>query len=336
MTAMSVMGVDGGGSKTLIALADASGTVTRLVGGGGINPIDNPLWLDDFGALFKSFGCDPAVVARGVAAMPAYGEIDDLPKAQDKGLDALFGSVPHRVVNDVDAAHFGAFAGGAGILMLSGTGSMVWARDESGTPSRVGGWGGAFGDEGSAYWIGLRAVTLTSRALDGRIDALVLVEAVFGFLGLDRSRPQDGLMGWHAGLRHPRAEIAALAVVVDHLAAEGDPTALAILDEAAGHLAAHVFAISRRWGTAAPVWSYAGGTFASRILLDALSQKIGTPPRRPVLPPIGGALLRAAKDLDWPVDQAWIGRLAASIANNAPSTRGPAEPVNKPREQSHA
>ena len=67
MTAMSVMGVDGGGSKTLIALADASGTVTRLVGGGGINPIDNPLWLDDFGALFKSFGCDPAVVARGVA-----------------------------------------------------------------------------------------------------------------------------------------------------------------------------------------------------------------------------------------------------------------------------
>jgi glucosamine kinase len=336
MTATSVMGVDGGGSKTLLALADASGTLTKLVAGGGINPIDNPLWLDDFGKLFKAFGCDPAVVAGGVAAMPAYGEIDALTKAQDKGLDMLFGTVPHRVVNDVDAAHFGAFAGGAGILMLSGTGSMVWARDDNGTSSRVGGWGGAFGDEGSAYWIGLRTVTLCSRALDGRIGAPALVEAVFGFLKLDRTHPQDGLMGWHATLQHPRAEIAALAVVVDRLAAEGDATALAILDEAAAHLAAHVFAISRRSGNSAPVWSYAGGTFASGILLDGLTKKIGTPPRRPMLPPIGGALLRAAKDLDWPVDQAWIGRLAASIENNALPTRGPAADVNKPREQSHA
>ena len=336
MTALSVMGVDGGGSKTLMALADASGTVTKFAAGSGINPIDNPHWLDEFGILFKSFGCDPAVVAGGVAAMPAYDEIDELTKAQDEGLATLFGAVPHRVVNDVDAAHFGAFAGGPGILMLSGTGSMVWARDERGTSSRVGGWGGAFGDEGSAYWIGMRAISLTSQALDGRIEAPALVEALFALLKLDRNSPHNGLMGWHAGLRHPRAEIAALAVMVDRLAGHGDPTALAILDDAAAHLAAHVLAVSRRWGTAAPVWSYAGGTFASRILLDGLTKKIGIPPRRPVLPPIGGALLRAAKDLDWPVDQAWIERLAASIENNAPSTRGPAGDVNKPREQSHA
>ena len=90
MTAASVMGVDGGGSKTLLALADASGAVTKLVAGGGINPIDNPFWLDDFGALFNAFGCDPVVVARGVAAMPAYGEIDALTKAQDRGLPRQF------------------------------------------------------------------------------------------------------------------------------------------------------------------------------------------------------------------------------------------------------
>jgi len=50
-----------------------------------------------------------------------------------------------------------------------------------------------------------------------------------------------------------------------------------------------------------------------RVLREAVASRIGNPPRPPLLPPIGGALLAAAQHLDWQTQPAWIERLAASI-----------------------
>ena len=69
-------------------------------------------------------------------------------------------------MNDVEAAFVGAFAGRPGVLLLAGTGSMAWGSDGT-RQVRTGGWGEGFGDEGSAYWIGRRALGLASQALDG-------------------------------------------------------------------------------------------------------------------------------------------------------------------------
>ncbi|MGO7741112.1 N-acetylglucosamine kinase, partial [Rhizobium johnstonii] len=51
-----------------------------------------------------------------------------------------------RVLNDVDGAHLGAFAGEPGILILSGTGSMAWVRNSKCQSARTGGWGDLIGD----------------------------------------------------------------------------------------------------------------------------------------------------------------------------------------------
>jgi hypothetical protein len=45
-----------------------------------------------------------------------------------------------------------------------------------------------------------------------------------------------------------------------------------------------------------------------------MAARIGRAPTPPRLPPIGGALLAAAQHLGWQPDEAWIGRLAASLA----------------------
>jgi N-acetylglucosamine kinase len=109
-----------------------------------------------------------------------------------------------------------------------------------------------------------------------------------------------------------------LAVVVDRLADTGEKVAVNIIDEAVEHLAAHVDAAWRRMnGDSQVPWSYAGGVFASHRTLMLLSRRLGSEPRAPRLPPIGGALLRAARELEWPVDEAWIERLGASIAKRA-------------------
>ncbi|MBN9431505.1 MAG: N-acetylglucosamine kinase [Bosea sp.] len=317
MTGSLVLGIDGGGSKTLIALADRDGTVVATSGGSGINPMDRPDWRGALDAMLAPYRERLPEIGAVVAGLPAYGELPPLSAEQERAIADFFGERPQRVVNDVEAAHIGAFAGGPGVLILSGTGSMAWARDAAGHSLRVGGFGEAIGDEGSAHWIGITAIACASRAMDGRIDAPDFLAAFIAHLGLDPASPQDGLIAWRASVEHARSEIAALARLVDTLAERGEPTALAILDSAAAHLATHVEAARRRIGDPALPWSTAGGTFASRLLRERTAARIGSEPLPPRLPPIGGALLGAARDLDWPVDEAWIGRLAASIENNA-------------------
>ena len=72
-----------------------------------------------------------------------------------------------RVVTDGDIALEAAFAGGSGIVVSVGTGSIVVARATDGTTHRAGGWGYLLGDEGSGYAIGLGGLRAVTRALDG-------------------------------------------------------------------------------------------------------------------------------------------------------------------------
>jgi N-acetylglucosamine kinase-like BadF-type ATPase len=306
-----ILGIDGGGSKAIVALADRSGRIIEVSRGAGINPIDNRAWRQSLEAQLRPFA-GQASLAGVAAALPAYGEVEAISADQRAVIAAAFGRVPQRVLNDVDAAQIGAFAGGAGILILSGTGSMAWARDDAGQSHRVGGWGETIGDEGSAHWIGRRVLGLVSQSIDGRAPPTRLVDALFDHLGLDRSDPINGLEGWVSRLTNPRSKIAALAPIASRLADAGEPGAVTILEQAADELARHIRTIAMRAGTRL-AWSYAGGAFGSRMLREAVAARVGTPPRPPLLPPIGGALLAAAQHLDWPVRAAWVECLVASI-----------------------
>ena len=310
MTDGLLLGIDGGGSKVLVALADRTGRIVRLARGGGVNPMDNRNWRADLETQLASFVGEPGLAAVG-AALPAHGEVDHISQAQCAVIAEAFPGVPQTVINDVDAAHIGALVGGPGILILSGTGSMAWARDDAGASYRVGGWGDVIGDEGSSHWIGRRALSLISQSLDGRAPSTALVDAAFAYLGLDRSQPVSSLEGWVEGLSNPRAGVASLAVAVDRVAEAGDPAARALIGEAADELVKHVGTIARHCSPGAD-WTYAGGAFASRVLLDAVTERIGRPPVPPRFPPIGGALLAAAKILGWPIDAAFVERLAVA------------------------
>lgn len=306
-----ILGIDGGGSKALLALADRTGRILGLSQGEGINPVDNRAWRSGFEARLRPFAGE-AGLAGVAAALPAYGEVEEISADQRGVIATAFGKIPQRILNDVDAAHIGAFAGGAGILILSGTGSMAWARDAAGRSHRVGGWGETIGDEGSGHWIGRRVLGLVSQSIDGRAAPTPLVDGVFEQLGIERSEPMNALEGWVSRLTRPRAEISALAPIAARLAETGDPGAAALIEQAAEELARHVATIARQAGDDL-AWSYAGGMFASRALREAVTRRIGRAPQPPRLPPIGGALLAAAQHLDWPVHSAWIDSLAASI-----------------------
>jgi N-acetylglucosamine kinase-like BadF-type ATPase len=71
-----------------------------------------------------------------------------------------------EVVGDMEIALEAAFGKGPGVIVIAGTGSIVFGRDAQGKVARAGGWGFAISDEGSAHWIGLAAVRAVLRAAD--------------------------------------------------------------------------------------------------------------------------------------------------------------------------
>ncbi|WP_182086142.1 BadF/BadG/BcrA/BcrD ATPase family protein [Aureimonas sp. ME7] len=305
-----ILGIDGGGSKVLVALADRSGRIRRTARGGGVNPMDNPGWRDELERHLLPFRDEPNLSAVA-AALPAYGEVARLSALQRDAIAQLFPKVRHAVLNDVEGAHLGAFAGQPGILVLSGTGSMSWARDAAGVSARAGGWGHILGDEGSSHWIGQKALNLVGQSLDARAPETALASILFDRLGLDRSDPINALGDWVTTLGNPRAEIAAISVIVDEVAQGGDAGAIGLIEEAAHELAKHFHAVASHCGARAD-WTHAGGTFASALLLEAVARRIGRPPVAPKLPPVGGALVAAARLLDWQVDERWLTHVAAS------------------------
>ena len=306
-------GIDGGGSKTLVAMADTTGQVRALTRGKPTSPLESATWSTKLAEQTRALAENPDLLAVA-AALPAYGEVEAVSAAQEQVIAELFGAVPQRVLNDVDAAHIGAFAGGAGILILAGTGSMAWARDEAGASHRTGGWGEVVGDEGSGYWIGRQVLGAVSKSIDGRTGPTSLVEGVFALLGLDRNDRVNQLEGWASRLAEPRTQIASLAPVALAHAGRGDVAARAIVDAAADELAAHVRMLEQKLAVPAMAWSYAGGLFESVVLRAAVVERIGRPPCLPLLPPIGGALLAAAQHAGLPTTDTFVARLARSLA----------------------
>lgn len=305
-----ILGLDGGGSHTRFALADRDAAVIMTGRGETVDPFaQSATWPDRLADALRQVNGFRDRVAAATLGLPCHGEVAEVSERQRAIAEQLI-EAPHDVVNDVQAAFDGALVGAPGVLLLSGTGSMAWAGDGS-RQIRAGGWGETFGDEGSAHWIGREALSEVTRALDGRQNGRDFARTLLGCLGVEA----DGLLAWcHA---HPsrRAAIAGVASTVDQLAEAGDAQASALLIRAADHLMDHASACAAALGFEPPFrWSYAGSVFHSRTVMMRLRDRLGSAPSEPRLPPVGGALLRAARLAGWTVDDAWIDRLAASLA----------------------
>ncbi len=72
------------------------------------------------------------------------------------------------VVNDALVALEAGAPGEAGVVIISGTGSIAYGRNRRNEGARAGGWGHVLGDEGSGFWIGRAAMRAVLREADRR------------------------------------------------------------------------------------------------------------------------------------------------------------------------
>lgn len=307
-----VLGIDSGGTKTAVAFARRDGSVLAFDTHPSLDPTADAAWPATLETVLASQGDRIDRLAAAAFGLPFHGEVAAYSARQSEVCSNLL-SVPVIVDNDVRIAFDGAFAGKGGALILAGTGSMAWAsRNGADDPHvRVGGWGDAFGDEGSAFWIGRESLALVSREVDGRADKSGFSDAILAALGI----APDELIAWCYGLDNRRAAFAGLSATTARLAEDGHDAARAILERAGDALAETLLAAWRQVaGAETARWSHAGGVMASAIVVERIAERVGSTPIERRLPPIGGALYRAAVHAGWPADERWLDALAASLA----------------------
>lgn len=255
-----VIGVDAGGTKTTVLVADGDKLIARSAGTGGAIRPGRALQaasritmairraLTDAGLLH---GDVLVVGAAGAGREPERGELRESLRMERLAEKVL-------VIGDLDIALEAAFGTTPGIVIVSGTGSIAVARDHAGAIHRRGGYGWQMGDEGSGYAIASSAIHALGKAADGRGPVTSLTDAV---LAAGPSKTFDELVRWSTAVEP--GEIAALAPVVFATAAAGDTVALGIVDAAAAELAALADALLHAFPGKAPVrFAFTGGNLA--------------------------------------------------------------------------
>src|SRR5207237_4016708 len=120
-----------------------------------------------------------------------------------------------------------------GIVVIAGTGSIVYGRNAQHVAARAGGWGHILGDEGSGYWIGREALAAVMRADDGRGPETRLTGDVLEHFNIT-STSQLPRIVYDREL--PRMSVAALGPIVQQAREQGDVVAMRILEHAADEL----------------------------------------------------------------------------------------------------
>ena len=229
------LGIDGGGTKTTGFLADRAGCILAKAESGASNyhavgeertkkvlsDVVSQL-IADANAVLESCTC-----CLGLAGVASSVDRHVIGRICDE-----IGLPGNRILtHDAQVALVGGAEELSGVIIIAGTGSIVYGMNAAGQEVQAGGWGHLLGDEGSGYDIARRALQAVSRAADGRGVPTRLSSLMLETLELSQPR---NLIPWMHSVS--KDKVARLAGVVFDAANADDSVAQGILDEAADEL----------------------------------------------------------------------------------------------------
>jgi N-acetylglucosamine kinase-like BadF-type ATPase len=282
---MHVIGIDAGGTKTVCLVADERGDVVAESRGPGANlhsageaVVERTLRgvIDD---AIGGRAIAPSAICLGMAGIDREDEA--------RVIHGIMRHIGHRsrivVVNDALIALVAGAKDAPGIVIIAGTGSIVYGRDQRGEAARAGGWGHMIGDEGSGYWIGKESLAAVMRAADGRGPATELTAVMLDHFDVgDVSRLPRIVYDRES----PRVAVAALGPIVQSAADHGDAVAMRILERAAEELVLAARSVATRLEMRGDPFTFflAGGVFrvVPRLAAELRPRLVEVAPRSQV------------------------------------------------------
>ncbi|ROP38864.1 N-acetylglucosamine kinase [Saccharothrix texasensis] len=299
-----VLAIDGGNSKTAVALVDVDGRVLAQVRGPGASPqhLGVARSLEVFDRLVREVAGRAGVAGGGVIAThtAAYLAGADLPEEERElraAVEAQGWSGTSAVGNDTFALLRAGTADGIGVAVVCGAGINCVAVAPDGRTHRFPALGHISGDWGGGGHLGSEALWLAVRAEDGRGEPTALLDAVVAHYGT--ATVAEAVRRLHLG--EVEFDPNALCPVLFEVAAGGDAVARSVVDRLVEEvvLLARV-SLTRLELLAEPVDVVLGGgvlTGTGGVVVDAVAARLGAvaPVARvrvvDVPPVVGAALL---------------------------------------------
>ncbi|MGI6355487.1 MAG: hypothetical protein GX937_04525 [Lentisphaerae bacterium] len=294
-----VVGLDGGGSKCAAMLVDASGTVRGMGLGGSTHILYScpEAVMESIQTAFSQACAGTSLTSDDL--MISCGIPQELVStlAQQTGM----GGCEARSEYELGMA---AAMKSHGILVLAGTGSVVYGGSTEGEYTCIGGQGPLFADEGSGFHIGQLGLRAAFRSHYNAKRRTILAQTLPALYGVSDLRELFTLL-YRENTKGVRRLIARAAVGVNAAAEDGDQVAIGVLRRAACELALLLPDVVDKVNLRqADVPMVASGSVALNSAIywrefcaAAARLAPNLTPLQPRLPPVGGAALLGLRKL---------------------------------------
>lgn len=314
------LGVDGGQSHTEAVIADEGGVILGRGLGGASNHAEQPGGRQRLrNAISGSVG-----QALAVANLPQQLEETVFASAhfgmtggadyKEEIIGEIVKAETFTVNHDAPAALFGATSGQPGVVVIAGTGSVVYSENHRGETAKIGGLGYLFSDEGSGFWLALQVIKLAIKEQDDLIPPAGLQQLVLDFFG--RQKIREVTNDFYFG-KMSRYDLASFAKRAHEAAEAGNVVIQDQIKFGARVLVESVRSAAGRLGFRDnfPV-AGVGGMFRARLMRKYFSEILRDVPgavfTEPRFNPAIGALLLAYKQAKIEIDEALLTNLEKS------------------------
>jgi N-acetylglucosamine kinase-like BadF-type ATPase len=307
-----VLAIDGGNSKTDVALVASDGTLLASARGPGINAhevgVDQTVLILD--AVVKQAAAQlsgryrldrSGWIAQHTVACLANADLPDEEAEHAAAVQAQGWSATATVVNDTFAILRAGLPDAAephwGVAVVCGAGINCVGVAPDGRVTRYLALGTISGDWGGGYGLGLEVLWHAMRAEDGRGRDTLLAGYLTSHFGVERV--EEITIGIHKG-KIPDDDLIVLAPVLLQASDEGDPVARTVVNRLADEISVMAITAMRRLGLTAlatPV-ILGGGVITARnpLLMDGILRRLAeAAPAAAVrvidVPPVAGAAL---------------------------------------------
>lgn len=274
-----ILGFDCGATNSKCAVADSDGKILITLTGGPANFLvigtdaasENILSL--INECKEKLNFSYSEIKSIVIGAAGAGRKDDAKKLQNSLQKSAGknGITLHSitVVSDAHIALEGAFPKKPGSILIAGTGSIIYGKDNDGSIYRAGGFGRIIGDEGSGFSIGRKALQKVAKYYDEYGENSDIISMLARKYEINSSEQLINKV------YKENFEIASIAELVLDAASNDDLVALTILEEETDELIQQIKGLMKKMNLDELQVSFAGSLVLNKnVYSNMLTEKI--------------------------------------------------------------